>query len=574
MKQRILSLLLAVSLLLSAGFTGTVLPVSAQTAVIKGDVNKDGAINTADVRLILRCTLEIDACSAETLFAADFNGDGALTSSDARMVLTYAINPHDNTVCLDSGVCSLTLKGTQSAVNVYDFRTEDGTNIDSCSYADNAAQKLYLMNTGNGVVFWTMCTAGSVLTVGSSRNVVQSAAVSNPATQKWYLQQADGGYVIRSFVYGTALTMAADGNICVSDYQAGNENQIWNITPQSSSIRYAVSTVSLNCRAGASTSYDTYGAIAEGATVVVTGEAVNGWYPVIAFEETSGELMCGYASGTYLSFFRPQRTFVEGEDEPAPTVDISDELYALISRYVSDNAASDAWSVYVQPLTGEADNGVLYNNADGGAMVSASLIKLWTMGAVYEQASLENVTLTDTVNNNLHQMIIVSSNEANNTLVQTTLGGGSAQTGFEKVNRFASSIGCSDTVMNRLMLVSDGTQNWTSVTDCAAFLRQCYYGELPYSSEMLGHLKEQEVDTKITASNGITAAVDIAHKTGELSGLAEHDVGIVFDSQAGGVDFILCIMTDPTSNSNSRTDTLIASLSKQIYDLMHSAYAL
>ena len=94
------------------------------------------------------------------------------------------------------------------------------------------------------------------------------------------------------------------------------------------------------------------------------------------------------------------------------------------------------------------------------------------------------------------------------------------------------------------MLVENGTQNYVSAEDCAAFLRlvynrQCVSQEA--SEQMLAHLLAQQVNDRIP--QGLPEGTQCAHKTGDLLGLCCADVGIVFTSQT---DFLLCIIcNDP-----------------------------
>lgn len=55
-----------------------------------GDVNLDGAVDSADARVLLRYDAELEELSEEQLDAADVNKDAAANSSDAGMILQYA----------------------------------------------------------------------------------------------------------------------------------------------------------------------------------------------------------------------------------------------------------------------------------------------------------------------------------------------------------------------------------------------------------------------------------------------------------------------------------------------------
>lgn len=199
---------------------------------------------------------------------------------------------------------------------------------------------------------------------------------------------------------------------------------------------------------------------------------------------------------------------------------------------------SGNWDIYLEDLrTGEV---FISNSVAPGSGVSASLIKLFIMGAVYSRIA-EGTFDYSTVYPLLFDMITVSSNDAANELTRM-LGGGSETDGMAAVNAFADSIGCTSSRMNRLMLVDNGLQNYTSSADCARFLRMLYSGiciSPDYSAEMLNILRAQQVNDRIPA--GLPAGTPVAHKTGDLSGIVFGDTGIVFSPKG---DYVLCIMCE------------------------------
>ena len=190
--------------------------------------------------------------------------------------------------------------------------------------------------------------------------------------------------------------------------------------------------------------------------------------------------------------------------------------------------SSDKWDIWAERLQ-EGTYAHVQENIDPDApqMVSASLIKLFIMGAVYDAE--RSGTLTPGAQEDaICQMISVSDNAAANELT-CLLGGGSEADGRAAVERFAASIDCTAVRYNRLMLVENGTQNYVNAEDCAAFLRlvynrQCVSQEA--SEQMLAHLLAQQVNDRIP--QGLPEGTQCAHKTGDLLGLCCADVGIVF----------------------------------------------
>ena len=105
------------------------------------------------------------------------------------------------------------------------------------------------------------------------------------------------------------------------------------------------------------------------------------------------------------------------------------------------------WSVYVCNLMKGTEGTI-----DNQPMQAASLIKLFIMGAVYENYDQLCETYdADTLNSYLNPMITVSDNDAANTLVNM-LGGGDDSAGMDVVNAFCQAHGYTSTSMGRLLL--------------------------------------------------------------------------------------------------------------------------
>ena len=219
------------------------------------------------------------------------------------------------------------------------------------------------------------------------------------------------------------------------------------------------------------------------------------------------------------------------------------------------------WSLCWMPLP---DGDPVTAATDEGPYVSASLIKLYIMGAVYE--GLESGALEpEGIYSRLHAMITVSDNASANELIRL-LGGGDAETGMAAVNDWCVRQGYADTRLNRLMLAENGLQNYTTAGDCAALLAAIYRGECvsqKASEAMLALLLEQTVNDRLPAL--LPAGTPVAHKTGDLSGLSCCDAGIIFSP---GGDYILCALcSDQPYDRDARE--AIAALSKQIYEILN-----
>lgn len=216
--------------------------------------------------------------------------------------------------------------------------------------------------------------------------------------------------------------------------------------------------------------------------------------------------------------------------------------------------AGGRWSVHIKNLRSK-----IFTERDDTPMRAASLIKLFIMGAVYEQYdALAQTNGKETLDNLLNIMITVSDNNAANQLV-TMLGGGDSAAGRRAVTEYCEEHGYANTSMERMLLEESPTgENYTSVGDCADFLETIYLKEFDHWEEMLGLLKGQQRRSKIPAQ--IPDGVEIANKTGELTGV-ESDVAIVFGEKN---PYIICFMTDGVTDSSAAVGC-IAEMSGRIY---------
>lgn len=249
----------------------------------------------------------------------------------------------------------------------------------------------------------------------------------------------------------------------------------------------------------------------------------------------------------------------QGQKNPSEEMDgvadltlLEDQLDDMMAA--AKSAAGGKWSVHIKNL-----NSKIYTERDDSPMRAASLIKLYIMGAVYEQYdSLAQINSSDTLNNLLNIMITVSDNDAANQLV-TMLGNGDSAAGRQTVTEFCEEHGYSNTSMGRMLLEESPTgENYTSVGDCAAFLETIYLKEFDHWEDMLNLLKSQQRRTKIPAK--IPDGVEIANKTGELTGV-ENDVAIVFGEKN---PYIICFMTDGLTAGGTAVEQ-IAEMSGRIY---------
>lgn len=232
----------------------------------------------------------------------------------------------------------------------------------------------------------------------------------------------------------------------------------------------------------------------------------------------------------------------------------SDKLQGVIDNDAksASSSAGGNWSIYATSIkTGEQ---AVYNNAK---MQSASLIKLYIMGTVYDD--YDNLkSKYSSLDNDLYNMITISDNNASNRLINL-LGNNNSAYGRDKINAFCQSHGYSQTSIGRNLLESNAYgDNYTSVSDCGKFLEEVYNKKLKHSDQMLNLLKQQKVTTKIPA--GLPGGVQFASKTGELSDV-ENDAAIILTDSP----YILVVMSENLSNTSSARSQIQA-ISRDMYN--------
>ena len=241
-------------------------------------------------------------------------------------------------------------------------------------------------------------------------------------------------------------------------------------------------------------------------------------------------------------------TFTDNSDSSMDNL-----LNQVQSLLPTDNGT---WSVYVCNLAKNTEGTI-----NDQQMQAASLIKLYIMGAVYEDYdSLSSKYSKDQLDNALNSMITVSDNDAANTLVNY-LGGGDDAAGMARVNKFCQDHGYTSTSMGRLLLADNSNgDNYTSVKDCGKFLKTIYQIDKGTSTddtlagaEYMYHLLKMQTRTnKIPAQ--MPEGVKVANKTGELD-TVENDAGIIYDT-AKGIDLVVCFMSQDLNDTAAAQNTI------------------
>lgn len=257
----------------------------------------------------------------------------------------------------------------------------------------------------------------------------------------------------------------------------------------------------------------------------------------------------------------PQTVLPDSEAEPkkfaAHASDLSDlktTLNDTIAYYPGE------WSVYVQELkTGES---ILINEKP---MYAASLIKLFAMGAAYEQIKDGHLN-EEYAYGLIYQMITESDNNSFDNIVdlmqEDHLPDWLMQNGFWDTTYVH---GLGDGVIYEGKRSPDG-DNFTSAKDVGKLLEKLYRGELVsahYSEEMVNIMKDQQSVSKIPA--GLPEGVVSANKTGETDNVC-HDSAIVYSD---GGDYVLVVMANAPGEAWV-CDPFVTDISRTVYNYFNT----
>ena len=245
---------------------------------------------------------------------------------------------------------------------------------------------------------------------------------------------------------------------------------------------------------------------------------------------------------------------------------VTDEKLETILKQVQSQlpAENGTWAVFISDLVNGTEGSL-----NDQKMQAASLIKLYIMGAVYE--NYDQITGqygSDSVDSNLYSMITVSDNESCNELGRLQSEKHDFLDGAEKVNEYLKKEGYTKTSYQSTLhpsaskLITLGGHNQTTVTDCGKLLERIYRGECvskEASEEMLDLLKNQQNTSKIPEGLGVD--VPTANKTGETDE-DQHDIAIVYGTKT---TYILCVMSENASNAIAN----IRNISRVVYNYLN-----
>lgn len=267
-------------------------------------------------------------------------------------------------------------------------------------------------------------------------------------------------------------------------------------------------------------------------------------------------------------------------------VNYPEPVNTVLTQVVSGREAmGEHWAVGYEDL----GSGDVCGYHDADVMQSASVVKLFIMGAVYrymcypaegEEPVPFGEEYEGQLRETLNNMITVSDNDAANLLIDR-LGGGDFKKGAELIGEFCKENGYVGTSIGRRFMESNPTgDNYTTAADTRKFLSDIYHGKLvneEASAKMLEIVKGQALKNKIPA--GLPEGFTSGNKTGEMPegyglGCIENDVAIIFPPEGEGEGYILTVLSNDLAGRNDEAIAAIqqiSSLTAQWYLQNHGA---
>lgn len=243
-------------------------------------------------------------------------------------------------------------------------------------------------------------------------------------------------------------------------------------------------------------------------------------------------------------------------DENGKLKQDAQKLFNRLTQYIQANKKpNETYSLALRlPDQGEQ---YLWNN---GVQQSASTMKLFVMGAIYEnyETYIQRYGKS-TIDRSLHAMITVSDNESWKYLT-SILGEGSYARGVEVLTSW-----CKQHGYNQTRMENRAYGNFTSVHDSSKILQDIYLGKLKHSQAMENLICQQRVPGRLLA--GIPAGVKTGNKAGWLSNTSNDSVIVWLDD---GV-YILSLMATNIVDYNNCLN-IMKTISNQTYLWMKENY--
>lgn len=229
-------------------------------------------------------------------------------------------------------------------------------------------------------------------------------------------------------------------------------------------------------------------------------------------------------------------------------------LKKKIEDYIAENTNSwEDWQVYLRDLEHDKEFDVNSHPAQ-----SASMIKMWVMGKVYEDYDRLCETYgKDTIDYYLYYMISWSYNWGWMGLTEC-LGDGDYVKGTEMVNDWAHENGYNDVTTKY-----EDSNNACSTKDASQFFKDVYYGKYEHSEDMMSLFLQQMGYFKIPAA--MPPGIVTANKTGDLNS-TENDTCLVYAPEG---DIIISIMSTGLEGNTESARANIRIMARMIYDFLN-----
>ena len=259
----------------------------------------------------------------------------------------------------------------------------------------------------------------------------------------------------------------------------------------------------------------------------------------------------------------------ENETESGP-------VGAVVSEFIhAREAMGEHWSIAYEDL----ETGASYGYHEEDVLQSASVVKLFIMGAVYrymcypkegERVIPFHEDYDGHLRATIESMIRVSDNDCANLLIDR-LGEGDFALGAQRIKEFCEEYGYTGTSIGRRFLEQNPSgDNYTTAADTRKFLADLYHGTLvteEASRKMLDIVMGQTRKNKIPA--GLPSGFTSGNKTGEMPegyglGCIENDCAIVFPPEGMGKGYVLTIMSNDLGGRNSEAISVISRMSSGI----------
>ncbi len=250
-------------------------------------------------------------------------------------------------------------------------------------------------------------------------------------------------------------------------------------------------------------------------------------------------------------------------DYPLPPIKMDQltSLEGMLKEQISDYDGN--WSIYLKDLA--TDEEFLINDV---AMRSASVMKLFVLGTVYDAFESKTLERTEEVTALMSGMITASSNEDTNKLL-LLLGNGSYAEGVAKVNAFIQSNGYSELTHEFNGFQDEGAIldpdhfNQVGARDLGLLLTRVYhrtFGPRSACNEVENWMLAQETRYKIPAGIPLSDSVQTGNKTGETDD-TENDAAVVYTPYG---DYVLVVLSNSWGDKGTAQQR-IASISAKVY---------